>query len=149
MQRARQPGRPADLSDSELAVLKVLWDLGTGTVREVNSELWGSGRRWAYTTVLTLLMRLQTKGCVASEKGEPANIFRPTVSREQLLQRRLSELETDLCGGAATPLVHALVSARRFTADDIAHFRRLLDELEAEDRIAKRTTKPGPRKPKR
>jgi predicted transcriptional regulator len=149
MERNHGNQRRPELSDSELAVLKVLWDLGAGTVREVNAELSGRGRRWAYTTVLTLLMRLQTKGCVASEKGEPANTFRPTVSREQLLQWRLSELETDLCEGAATPLVHALVSGKRFTAEDIAHFRRLLDELEADDEVTKRSSKRGARKPKR
>jgi predicted transcriptional regulator len=148
MERDRQPDRPPDLSESELAVLKTLWDLGAGTVREVNAELSRRGRCWAYTTVQTLLARLQQKGCVASIKEAVAHTFRPTVSRDQLLQRRLSELETDLCEGTATPLVHALVSGKRFTAADIAHFRRLLDELEAEDNIAKRP-RPGSRKPKR
>jgi BlaI family transcriptional regulator, penicillinase repressor len=149
MERNHGNQRRPELSDSELAVLKVLWDLGAGTVREVNAELSGRGRRWAYTTVLTLLMRLQTKGCVASEKGEPANTFRPTVSRDELLQWRLSELENDLCEGATSPLVHALVSGKRFTAKDIAHFRRLLDELEAEDAVAKRSSKRGSRNPHR
>jgi predicted transcriptional regulator len=139
----------ADLSDSELVVLKALWDLGAGTVREVNVELAHRGRRWAYTTVQTLLARLQQKGCVETSKADLANIYRPIVSRDQLLQQRLSELETELCEGTATPLVHALVSSKRFTAEDIAHFRRLLDELEAEESGAKRTSKPGPKKPKR
>jgi predicted transcriptional regulator len=149
MQRDRNDDRPADLSESELAVLKALWDLGAGTVREVNAELSRRGRRWAYTTVQTLLARLQQKGCVESIKQTVAHTFRPIVSRDELLQRRLSELETDLCEGTATPLVHALVSGKRFTAADIAHFRRLLDELETEDATTKRATKPGAKKPKR
>jgi BlaI family transcriptional regulator, penicillinase repressor len=49
-----QPG----LSDSEREVLKVLWDRGPGTVREINAELSRRGRHWAYTTVATLLQRL-------------------------------------------------------------------------------------------
>jgi predicted transcriptional regulator len=137
------------LSESELAVLKALWDLGAGTVRELNEELSRRGRRWAYTTVQTLLARLQQKGCVESLKETLAHMFRPTVSRDELLQRRLGELETDLCEGTATPLVQALVAGKRFTAEDIAHFRRLLDELEADDTVAKRSTKPGSKKPKR
>jgi BlaI family transcriptional regulator, penicillinase repressor len=149
MQTDRKDERPADLSDSELAVLKTLWDLGAATVREVNAELSRRGRRWAYTTVQTLLARLQQKGCVESLKETVAHTFRPTVSRDELLQRRLSELETDLCEGAATPLVHALVSGKRFTAADIAHFRRLLDELESEDATTKRSTKPGSKRSKR
>jgi predicted transcriptional regulator len=99
--------------------------------------------------VQTLLSRLQQKGCVETSKADLTNIYRPIVSREELLQQRLSELETELCEGTATPLVHALVSSKRFTAEDIAHFRRLLDELEADDTAAKRSTRPGPKKPKR
>jgi predicted transcriptional regulator len=143
MDRDRPTDRPPDLSESELAVLKALWDLGAGTVREVNAELSRRGRRWAYTTVQTLLTRLEQKSCVEIIKETVAHTFRPAVSRDDLLQRRLSELETDLCEGTATPLVHALVSGKRFTAEDIAHFRRLLDELEADDAVTKRSTKPG------
>jgi BlaI family transcriptional regulator, penicillinase repressor len=141
--------RPADLSDSELVVLKALWDLGAGTVREVNAELAQRGRQWAYTTVQTLLARLQQKGYVAATKEDVAHRFCPIVSRDQFLQQRLSKLESDLCEGTATPLVHALVSGRRFSAEDIAHFRRLLDELEGVDNAPKRTTNPATRKPKR
>jgi predicted transcriptional regulator len=128
----RRTAAPPGLSDSELAVIKVLWEQGASTVRELNDELSRRGRRWAYTTVQTLLTRLQQKGCVESDKGDTAHRYLPTVSRDELLQLRLGELETELCEGAATPLVHALVSSKRFTRDDIAHFRRLLDELEAE-----------------
>jgi predicted transcriptional regulator len=149
MQRDRNDDRPADLSESELAVLKALWDLGAGTVREVNAELSRRGRRWAYTTVQTLLARLHQKGCVESIKQTVAHTFRSIVSRDELLQRRLSELEKDLCEGATSPLVHALVSGKRFTAEDIAHFRRLLDELESGETVTKRPTKSGSRKPKR
>ena len=140
--------RPGSLSDSELLVLKVLWDRGSGTVREVNAELSRRGRRWAYTTVQTLLSRLQQKGCVASDKEDVAHTYRPTVSRHELLQQRLDELETELCGGLSTPLVHALVSGKHFTAEEIAHFRRLLDELEADGERTKKRPGPRTRKPK-
>ena len=52
-----QPG----LSESEREVLRVLWDRGPATVREINAELTRRGRRWAYTTVATLLQRLTAK----------------------------------------------------------------------------------------
>ena len=148
MERSTNRTRPADLSQSELEVLKTLWDLGAGTVRELNDELSHRGRCWAYTTVQTLLARLQQKGCVASSKGDLAHTYRPTVSRDQLLQQRLGALETELCEGTATPLVQALVSGKRFTAEDIAHFRRLLDELEADDTASKRSRKSSSRQPK-
>jgi BlaI family penicillinase repressor len=117
------------ISETEQAVLKVLWDLGTATVREVQTVLQAQGRQWAYTTVQTLLNRLQNKGYAASEKGGPAHVYRAAVSREQLLQRRLHDLADEFCEGTASPLVLALVEGGRFTPGEIDRFRQLLDQL--------------------
>jgi predicted transcriptional regulator len=136
--------QPAALSETELEVLKVLWEHGPGTVREVNAVLSRQGRQWAYTTVLTLLSRLQQKGCVASEKRGLAHVFRADITREALLSQRLSNLAEELCEGTATPLVQALVEGRNFSPADIEHFRRLLDELEA-----KQSVKPARKKRER
>jgi predicted transcriptional regulator len=93
-------------------------------------------RRWAYTTVLTLLSRLREKGYAASDKGEKtgaAHVFRAAVSRDDLLRSGLTELADRICDGTASPLVHALVQGQRFTPEEIAHFRKLLDELEQKE----------------
>jgi predicted transcriptional regulator len=123
---ARQP----PISETEMDVLKVLWEHGPATVRAVNAVLRRRGRRYAYTTVLTLLQRLQAKGHVTSDKGGVAHVFAAAVSRDGLLRRRLDELADELCDGTATPLVQALVAGRRFTPDDVARLRRLLDEMD-------------------
>lgn len=125
-------GTLATISETELAVLKVLWDLEAGTVREVQTALQPQGRKWAYTTVQTLLNRLQAKGYAASEKGGPAHVYRAAVSREQLLQRRLSDLADEFCEGTASPLLLALVEGAHFTTDEIERFRRLLDQLDVD-----------------
>ncbi len=117
-----------DLSAAERDVLKALWDLESGTVRQVNSLLNTWGRRWAYTTVLTLLQRLQTKGYVTSNASGVAHIFRASITREEMLERRLKDAADELCGGSAAPLVLALVNGNRFTPEEIARFRRLLDQ---------------------
>jgi predicted transcriptional regulator len=119
------------ISDTELEVLKVLWEHGPGTVREVNAVLRRRGRRWAYTTVLTLLQRLQAKGHVRSDKGGVAHVFHPAASRDALLRQHLRGLADQLCEGTASPLVLALVEGTRLSADDIEQLRRLLDRLEA------------------
>src|SRR5262249_16570574 len=118
------------ISETELDILKVLWEHGPGTVREINELLRGQGRRWAYTTVLTLLQRLEAKGVVASDKSGMAHVFRPAVTRDKLLRQRLKDLANQLCEGTATPLVQPLVEGKRFTAEEISHFRQLLDALE-------------------
>ena len=123
--------RKAKLSETELDVLKVLWDIGAGTVREVNEVLARQGRRWAYTTVLTLLQRLQAKGFAASDASGLAHVFRPALSRDDLMSRQLSDLADELCDGAPAPLVLTLVERHRFSAEEIARLRRLLDDAEA------------------
>ena len=122
--------RHPPISDTELDVLKVLWEHGPATVRQVNAVLRRRGRRYAYTTVLTLLQRLEAKGHVTSDKGGVAHVFSAAVSRDGLLRRRLDELANELCDGTATPLVQALVEGHRLTPDDIDQLRRLLDELD-------------------
>jgi predicted transcriptional regulator len=77
-----------------------------------------------------MLQRLEDKGYVARDKSGLAHVFRPAVSRDKLLRRRLKDLANQLCEGTATPLVFALVEGQRFTADEIHQFRQLLDQLE-------------------
>ena len=90
------------VTDTELDVLKALWALEAGTVREVLDEL---GNDWAYTTAQTLLGRLQEKGCVTSEKRGRAFVFRPTVSRDELLGQSLDDLAARVCDGKSLPLI--------------------------------------------
>ena len=121
--------RRPTISDTELDVLKVLWERPEGTVREILAAL-RPQKRWAYTTVQTLLNRLEAKGFVASERGGPAHVYRATASREHLLQQGLSDLSDRLCEGTASPLLLALVEGVRFSPEEIEQFRRLLDQLE-------------------
>lgn len=127
-----KPTRPA-LSEAELEVLKVLWDEGPAPVRRVNEILSRRGKNWAYTTVLTLLQRLQAKGWVVSDTSGVAHVFRASGSRDELLQDHLKTLADQLCEGEPAPLMLALVQGHRFSAEEIARFRRLLDRLETED----------------
>ena len=124
--------RRAELSETEQEVLKALWEAGRSTVRELHERLAGSGHRWAYTTVLTFLTRLEAKGYVTSDKRGAAHVFQPVIDRETLLRERLRALSEDLCGGAATPLLQALVEGHRFSAQEIGRFRELLDRLARE-----------------
>jgi len=122
--------RRRSISETELEVLKVLWERPGGTVREILTALRPLGKQWAYTTVQTLLHRLEAKKYVVCDRAGAAHIFRPAISREQLLQQRLNDLSDQLCEGAASPLVLALVEGVRFSPAEIEQFRKLLDQLE-------------------
>src|SRR5262249_51051689 len=119
-----QPG----LSESEREVLKALWDHGPGTVREINALVARRGRRWADTTVAALVQRLLAKQYVASDPTVVPHVYRAAVTRDELLERRLQDAADELCDGRAAPLVLALVQGGRFSAEELARLRRLLDE---------------------
>ena len=123
-------GAGRDIPSAELDVLSALWRLGSGTVRDVMEELRQEGRHLAYTTVLTLLGRLERKDYVArSRKDSPAHVYRPRISRARVTADRLGTL-VRLAEGQAAPLVLQLVQAHELSADDVRQLRELLDKLE-------------------
>jgi predicted transcriptional regulator len=118
------------LSDAERDVLRVLWDQGAGTVRELNGVLKQKGRHWAYTTVATLLQRLAAKQYVASDPSAVPHVYRAVVTRDELLEIRLKEAANEFCDGRAAPLVLALMRGNRFSSSELARLRKILDEAQ-------------------
>ncbi len=130
----RQSKPPAAITDAELTILKVLWDAGPATVRELLDRL---GTDWAYTTVQTLVGRLVEKGHVRTDRRDLAHVFTATMARDELAQRRVEEVASSLLDGAMAPLVLRLVEQGRFTAAEIASFRALLKAAEKKGRGGK------------
>jgi BlaI family penicillinase repressor len=126
------PRREYDLGKGELEVLRVLWDRGPASVREVLNELHQRGRKVAYTTVQTVLTRLEQKGVVQSDKSELAYVYRAKVSRERFSRSRLSSLLDQLYDGAAGELALQLIRTKRLTPEEIEELRELIDRLDRE-----------------
>ena len=123
-----------DVSDAELNVLKTLWEHGPGTVREVQARLEGPAQDWAYTTAQTLLTRLEEKGYVAVARGATAHVFRAAVTRDDLAGKRIEEVARGLLDGVTAPLLLRLVEQGKFTKEEIARFRAMLDDAERRSR---------------
>lgn len=123
--------RLQDLGAAELEVLKALWETGPGTVREVLNHLYARGRKVAYTTVQTLLTRLEQKRYVVSDKSDVAHVFRARVSRDRVTRSRLKTLVSQLYDGATGPLVLQLVRSGRLTSDEIAELQGLIDRADS------------------
>jgi predicted transcriptional regulator len=135
-----------DLGTAELEVLKVLWEEGPSTVRDVLNHLHNRKRKVAYTTVLTFLTRLEQKGYVRSDRSQLAYVYSAKVSRERVSRSRLRSLLRELYDGAAAPLVLQLVREERFSREDIEQLQQLIEEL---DRKAdKESKKKRSRKPR-
>ena len=120
------------MGTAELEVLKVLWDRGPNTVREVLNLLRARGRRIAYTTAQTLLTRLERKGFVKSDKSDLAHVFRASLTRDRVARSRLKSLVAQLYDGEAGSLVLHLVRTERLTPEDIDQLQELIDRLESE-----------------
>lgn len=119
-----------DLGSAEFDVLKALWEVGPATVREVLLYLHEHGRKVAYTTVQTLLTRLEQKRYVTSDKSDLAHVFRARVTRDRVTRTRLKNLMSQLYDGAAGPLVLQLVRTERLTPNEIDELQKLIERLD-------------------
>ena len=128
--------RKYELGTAELEVLSVLWEQGPLPVRQVMNHLHDQGRRVAYTTVQTLLTRLEQKGFVASDKSDLAYVFKARLSREKVRRSRLKTLVRELYDGAPAALALHLIQSERLSPEEIAEQHRLIEELASSDTSA-------------
>jgi len=112
--------------------MSALWDLGTASVRELQEHL-PEKKRPAYTTVQTIVYRLEEKGAVRRlKKIGNAHIFEPIVSRKAAHRRLIDEL-LDLFGGSARPLMAHLIENGKLTLEDLRALETDLGEIPKDD----------------
>jgi predicted transcriptional regulator len=131
--------RPLTIPDSELDVLKVLWDKGRATVREVLETLRAAGRQWSYATVATLLDRLERKAVVTSDRSELAFVYRPVITSQEVRQKRVNSLVDKLYQGEPGLLVLHLLKSHPLDPRQAKEVRALLEEMTTE-KSKKRTS---------
>ena len=123
--------RSVRLTKFEIEIMDALWTLGSASVREVQEQL-PERKRPAYTTVQTIIYRLEEKGAVRRvKKVGNAHIFEPLVTRKAAAHRLLDELLAFL-GGSPRVLMAQLVEAGKLTLDDVRELELTLENLEAE-----------------
>ena len=146
-------GRPAqDITSSELAVLRILWDRGTATIRQLTDSLYPGGGAAQYATVQKLLERMEAKAFVKRDRSLFVHQFEPLLDRDQLIGRRLRSLVETLCDGSLTPLLTHLARAGDLTAEDRQALRIIIeDSLRAEPsgEPGVESKEPGPLDPQR
>jgi predicted transcriptional regulator len=119
-------------SDFELHILGTLWEHGPATVRQVMDRL-VDGKDRAYTSVLSVMQVMQKKGLLGVEKQRDglAHIFKPLVSREDIVRPLLRGLVTKVFGGRTHAAVQHLLYEDHVDGAEIEQLRALLDEIEA------------------
>jgi len=120
---------PPKPTDAELDILRVLWDRGPSTVRDVHGVL-GDRRGVGYTTVLKLMQIMAEKGLVLRDESARSHVYRARERPEATQRRLLRDLIARAFGGSAEALVLQALATRRATPAAIAEIRKLLDEME-------------------
>jgi predicted transcriptional regulator len=123
--------RPArDITESEVAVLRLLWERGASTIRQVTEVLYPGGGAAQYATVQKLLDRMEAKGYVRRDRTLYVHQFTAVLDRDELIGRRLRSLAEMLCDGSLTPLLTHLARAKDLTEEDRLALRAIMDEAD-------------------
>ena len=114
-------------TESELAILAALWQLGSATVPQVHDALGGKGQ---YTTTLKLMQIMIDKGLLKRERAGRGHVYRPAVPQQRTQTRLVGDLMKRAFGGSVRALLLAALSSERTSPEEIAALRKLIDEAE-------------------
>jgi len=128
------------ITAAELCVLKVLWRLGAGTVRQVLDALPAEGgERPAYTTIMTIMKQLAEKGGLTVDRTRQPFVYAPAVRRDQVLGSRLTQFLQTVFDGQAEDLVLHLVEQTDLSPEDL---RRIEERIRQREQAEQKPRKP-------
>ena len=120
-------------TEVELSILRVLWDRGPSTVRQVHEVLAGD-RELNYTTVLKMLQTMHEKGSVVRDETQRSHVYGAAQARAQTQRGLLRDLLDKAFGGSAQELVMLALQAERLNPEEKAAIQTLLDDSGTEGR---------------
>ena len=124
------PRKPsAQPNDVELSILRVLWDRGPSSVRDVHEALQAS-RDAGYTSTLKMMQVMADKGLLKRDGSQRPQLYRPSVPEEQTQKQIVRHLIQRVFGGSARKLVLRAVESQPLPPAEVAEIRRLLKQLE-------------------
>ena len=113
-------------TDAELAILRILWDRGPSTVRQVH-EILGRERQAAYTTALKLLQIMTEKGLVERDERDRTHIYRARLSEETTQRQLVRDLVDRAFAGSSSKLVLQALASKRASAEELRDIRKAID----------------------
>ena len=117
--------KPIALTEVELEMMRILWDRGPSTVRDIQENL-PLGRVLAYTSISTIVRILEQKEFVIAQKAGRGHLYAALVPREQYEALALSQLVDNVFHGEPALLVERLLSATKLSALDIDEIRQMI-----------------------
>jgi BlaI family penicillinase repressor len=122
----RKNSRP---TDRELTILRILWDNGPSTVRQVN-EAMSQDEDTGYTTTLKLMQIMAEKGLLLRDDSHFKHVYRPALTEEKAQKQLVGDLLDRAFSGSAEKLVMRALSSRKVSAKELASIKKILDEFE-------------------
>jgi BlaI family penicillinase repressor len=123
--------RPETPTDGELEILKVLWDQGPSTVREVLGEL-NKSRERAYTSVMTMMNLMYEKGLLRRVQKGRAFVYRPAEEQRTTLSSIVDHLVGKAFDGSPSSLVTALLDQSQLSKKELSEIQKAIAEYQAE-----------------
>ena len=124
-------GRNSRPTDRELAILRILWDNGPSTVREVN-ETMNEDEDTGYTTTLKLMQIMTDKGLLRRDDSQFKHVYQPALTEEKAQKQLVGDLLDKAFSGSAEKLVMRALSAKKVSAKELARIKILLNNIEGE-----------------
>ena len=118
-------------TDAELEILRVLWDRGPSTVREVQETL-SDRKAIGYTTALKLMQIMTEKGLVTRDESRRSHVYRARASAQKTQRRLVADLLNRAFAGATDQLVIQALSTKPVSREELNEIRSVLDEMEDE-----------------
>ena len=113
----------------ELQIMNVIWENGTATVYEVKEAL-SRGRKPAYSTILTMMRKLEAKGYLEHDVHERTYVYRPAISKKVVRHSMLGDVLDRLFEGSPSLLLNSLVEQDRISEKELRKIRKLMRERE-------------------
>jgi predicted transcriptional regulator len=115
------------LTEQELEIMKVVWELQNATVRDVYEALLRR-RKIAYTTVMTMMNILEEKGYLRKRSGDKAFVYRPAQAKARVIRAMVQEFVARVFNGSAEPLLVQLVKDRQLSPQELERIARAIKE---------------------
>lgn len=131
------------LTPAEMALLRLLWQGESATVRELAEAVYGSSADSKTAAVLKLMQRMMAKGFVHCRRDDRPHVYVAAVTQQQYLQQQLQELADLHCDGKLAPLATTLVQTKGFNQRQRRQLRELIDQLWPDDGVPKNAPKRG------
>lgn len=126
---AAMAGNSRKPTESELSILRVLWERGSGSVRDVQQAL-DAKRPTGYTTVLKLMQIMFEKGLVVRDESVRPQVYRPSSTQQQTQRQLVRDLIERAFSGSVRELVLQALSTKKSSPAELAEIERLLDRME-------------------